>query len=88
MITLQIMTGGNHHCGAVLIHPSFLLTAAHCFARSQDPHDYRLLLGGHNLYSGQEYHIQNISIHASYQTVESAYDVALLRCSGWWGVGY
>lgn len=79
------MTNDHHHCGATLIHPSFLITAAHCFARSHDPQDYRLLLGGHDLYSGQEHHIQNITVHAAYQTVESAYDIALLRWvrGGW-----
>ena len=76
---MQILAAGRHHCGAALIHPSFLVTAAHCFLQSQYPRDYELLLGGHDLYSGQNHLILNISVHAAFKSLTPAYDIAMLK---------
>ena len=37
--------GWTHKCGASLIHPEWIVTAAHCLAFSPDPRIYRIILG-------------------------------------------
>uniref|UniRef100_A0A1I8AXQ5 Peptidase S1 domain-containing protein n=1 Tax=Meloidogyne hapla TaxID=6305 RepID=A0A1I8AXQ5_MELHA len=70
-----------HKCGCALIDKEFVVTAAHCFAKSRIPKRYKILLGGHAIYSGLPYNVISINIHPLYQIVNSAYDVALLKIS-------
>ncbi|KAF7638948.1 Serine proteinase [Meloidogyne graminicola] len=70
-----------HKCGCALIDKEFIVTAAHCFAKSRLSNRYKVLLGGHAIYSGLPHNVVTISIHPLYQIVHSAYDVALLKIS-------
>uniref|UniRef100_A0A915LN39 Peptidase S1 domain-containing protein n=1 Tax=Meloidogyne javanica TaxID=6303 RepID=A0A915LN39_MELJA len=70
-----------HKCGCALIDNEFVVTAAHCFAKSRISKRFKILLGGHAIYSGLPHNVVSISIHPLYQIVHSAYDVALLRIS-------
>uniref|UniRef100_A0AC35F979 Peptidase S1 domain-containing protein n=1 Tax=Panagrolaimus sp. PS1159 TaxID=55785 RepID=A0AC35F979_9BILA len=80
--TVQITFRDHHHCGAALIHPEIVLTAAHCFGRSKIPTSYRAFVGGHKIYSGTEHIVTKILIHPLYHMfVSSAYDAALIRIS-------
>ena len=70
------------HCFAEMQSPSTIIPrSCYPFSFSRIPRRYRVMLGGHEIYSGQAHRVLSISIHPLYQIVHSAYDVALLRIS-------
>ena len=72
--------GTAAHCFAKRQSPSTItLRSCYPFSFSRIPRRYRVMLGGHEIYSGQAHRVLSISIHPLYQIVHSAYDVALLR---------
>lgn len=49
------------------------------FDFSRRPMNYKVMLGGHEIFSGETMTVVSISIHPLYQIRVSAYDLALVR---------
>lgn len=82
-VSLQHRDGG-HFCGGSLVHPSWVLTAAHCFSDPPGvdrnrPQDLVVMHGSQSLSAGGSRRgASRIIVHENYRSVEQGDDIALV----------
>lgn len=80
--TVSIFKGEGPWCGASLVAPTKLVSAAHCFHGDEDA-EYTAVSGASDLASLERIvsKVDEVWVHPSYQDVTQGYDVAVLTVS-------
>lgn len=81
-VSLQVKGKRNgHFCGATIIHPLFLLTAAHCFKSNKPPH-IEAVAGEHDLMRSEGMEqvrlVTRLIVHEDYNETTVDNDIAFL----------
>ncbi|XP_069868854.1 transmembrane protease serine 11B-like protein, partial [Dipodomys merriami] len=74
----SLKMNGRHYCGASLISERFLITAAHCFQKSNNPRNFTVSFGTRVTPPYMQHYVQQIIIHEDYIKGEHHDDIALI----------
>ncbi|EHB03016.1 Transmembrane protease, serine 11B, partial [Heterocephalus glaber] len=75
----SLKMNGRHYCGATLISEVFLVTAAHCFTKTDNPKNFAVSFGTEVTPPYMQHYVQQIIIHEGYIKGEHHDDIAIIR---------
>ncbi|XP_075785386.1 transmembrane protease serine 11C isoform X2 [Pelodiscus sinensis] len=70
-----------HHCGATLISNTWLVSAAHCFRHSKNPHAWTVTFGNLLRPPRMKRSVKAIIVHEKYQYPAPKHDIAVVKLS-------
>ncbi|XP_036056265.1 transmembrane protease serine 11B [Onychomys torridus] len=74
----SLRVNGRHYCGASLIGARFLLTAAHCLQRTNNPKNLTISFGTEVTPPYMQHYVQEVIIHENYVKGEHHDDIAVI----------
>ncbi|XP_067206828.1 transmembrane protease serine 9-like [Linepithema humile] len=77
--SLRYSQNKQHFCGGVIIHKSYILTAAHCLTSIRNSSEIYIVVGSNRLsLSGVVHKVANFTLHSAYDSNRKLNDIALI----------